>query len=106
MITFEEFKKLDLRVGVIKEVADCPNADRLYIIKIDVGGEIKQSVAGVKKSYQPDQLLGRKVVVLNNLQPTTIRGVESQVMVLAASDETGLSVLVPEKDMKEGSKIS
>ncbi|MBI3991536.1 MAG: hypothetical protein HY350_05235 [Candidatus Omnitrophica bacterium] len=107
MVTFDEFKKLELKVGEIKEVSDCPNADRLYIIKIDVGGEIKQSVAGIKKFYAPEQILGKKVVVLNNLQPTVIRGVESQVMILAASDEAGLSVLVPDKkEVKTGSKIS
>ena len=106
MVTFDEFKKLDLRIGVITEVVDCPNADKLYIIKIDVGGEVKQSVAGVKKSYRPEELQGRRVVVLNNLQPTTIRGVESHVMILVASDETGLSILAPDKEVKAGSKIS
>ena len=106
MITFDEFKKLDLKVGVIKEVTDCPNADRLYIIKVDVGDEVKQCVAGIKKSYRPEELQGRKVVVLNNLQPSVIRGVESQAMILVASDETGISILAPDKDVKVGSKIS
>lgn len=106
MITYDDFKKLDLRVAKILEIEPHPNADRLYVIKIDVGGETKQIVAGIRLSYpSPETLVGKKVVVINNLEPAVIRGTESNGMILAASGETGPVVLFPEKDVPEGTTI-
>lgn len=106
MITYDDFKKLDLRVAKILEIEPHPNADRLYVIKIDVGGETKQIVAGIRLSYpSPEALVGKKVVVINNLEPAVIRGTESNGMILAASGETGPVVLFPEKDVPEGTTI-
>jgi methionyl-tRNA synthetase len=105
MVTFEEFKKLELKVGEIKEVNDHPNADRLYIIVVDLGGKTKQIVAGIRGSYKREDLLGRQVVVVDNLEPAILRGVESQGMLLAASDETGISIITPERKVRLGSIV-
>ena len=106
IVSFEDFKKLKLRVAQIKEVSDHPNADKLYVVKIDTGASIKTIVAGIKKSYSKEELVGKKIVIIENLQPAVIRGVESQAMLLAASSEDKQSVISPEKDMPVGSSIS
>ena len=105
MISFEEFKKLELIIAQIKEVRDHPNADRLYVLKIDTGKEEKQLVAGIRPFYSKEELVGRRIVVINNLEPAVIRGEESQGMLLAASDSTGISILIPDKDVALGSII-
>jgi methionyl-tRNA synthetase (EC 6.1.1.10) len=105
MITIEDFKKLELRVAKIKDVQDHPNADKLYVITLDLGDRTKQVVAGIKKAYTKEQLLGRQIVVVDNLEPAILRGVESQGMLLAASDETTLSILTLEKEVKLGSIV-
>ena len=105
MISFEEFKKLELIIAQIKEVRDHPNADRLYVLKIDTGKEEKQLVAGIRPFYSKEELVGRRIVVINNLEPAVIRGEESQGMLLAASDSTGISILMPDKDVALGSII-
>src|SRR4030042_6663332 len=103
MITYEDFKKLELKVAQIKEVNDHPNADRLYVITIDLGDRLKQVVAGIKSSYQKENLIGKQVVVVDNLEPAMLRGVESQGMLLAASDEQGISIVTLERKVKPGS---
>ncbi len=85
VIDFSEWKKLDIRVGEIKAAEDHPNADKLIILRVDVGEE-RQLVAGLKGYYQAEELVGKKVVVFVNLKPVKLRGVESQGMVLAAVD--------------------
>ncbi len=105
MVTFDEFKKLEIKVAKIKEVNNHPNADKLYVVTIDVGGEDKTIVAGIKNYYQPDELIGRQIVVVDNLEPATIRGVQSQAMLLAASDDNGISILTPDREVKIGSTI-
>ncbi len=105
MVTYEDFKKLELIVALIKEVKEHPNADRLYVLKIDAGNGEKQLVAGIRASYKPDELVGRKVVVINNLEPAVIRGEASNGMILAASGENGPVILLPEKDVPIGAII-
>ena len=105
MITIDDFRKLELKIAEIKEVNDHPNADRLYVITLDVGGATKQVVAGIKGSYQKEQLVGKQVVVVDNLESAMLRGVESQGMILASSDESGFTVVVPERQMKLGSIV-
>lgn len=105
MISFEDFKKMDLRVAEVLEVREHSDADKLYVLKIDVGGELKQIVAGVRNQYSMDELTGRKIIVINNLEPVTLRGEESQGMLLAANDEGSPVVLVPEKDVPSGTAI-
>ncbi len=103
MATIDDFRKIELVIGEVKEVKDHPNADKLFVVKVDTGKEIRQVVAGIKKSYKPEDLVGRQVVLVSNLDPAVIRGEESQGMILAASDENGICVLQPDKKVTLGS---
>ena len=107
-ITFDEFKKLDLKIGEIKAVEDIPGADKVYKMIVDLGTETRELVAGIKLHYQPAELVGKKVVVLANLEPRTIRGVTSHGMLLAAANEDKSSVvlLTVERDIPGGAKVS
>ncbi len=105
MITINEFRKLEIKVGKIKEVQDHPNADKLYVIIVDLGDKTKQIVAGIKNHYTKESLVGRQIVVVDNLEPAILRGVESQGMVLAGSDESGVTIISPERPLKLGSIV-
>jgi methionyl-tRNA synthetase len=105
MATYEDFKKLEFRIAKIKEVSEHPNADRLYVVTVDLGDRTKQLVAGIRNHYKKEDLVGKLVVVVDNLDPAVLRGVESQGMVLAASDENGMAVISPDKEMKLGSIV-
>src|SRR3989338_11516178 len=105
MITIDDFRRLELKVAEIKEVSDHPNADKLYIVTVGLGDKTKQLVAGIKNSYSKEELIGKQVVVVDNLEPAMLRGVESQGMILAASDETGVFIVSPLKKMKLGSIV-
>ena len=105
-ITFDEFLKLDFRVGKVLEVIPVPNSKKLMRIMVDFGTEKRQAVAGLLQYYKPEDLIGKKCVFLLNLKRRVIAGFESQCMILAAEDEKGtVSVLNPEKDVAEGSKV-
>ncbi|MFC1496164.1 methionine--tRNA ligase subunit beta [Candidatus Margulisiibacteriota bacterium] len=106
-VTFDDFKKIDLRVGEIKEAEDIAGADRIYKLKVDIGEE-RQLVAGIKQFYSKEDLIGKKVVVIANLEPKTIRGVESHGMLLAASTEQKdkLSVVAVSSELPNGAKVS
>ena len=104
-ITYDDFKKVELKTAKIIDVKDHPQADKLYIVTVDLGTEKKDVVAGIKKFYSPDELKGKNVAVVCNLQPAVIRGVESSAMILAASSGDTLSVLTLDKDMPAGSGI-
>ena len=105
VISFDDFKKLDLRIAEIKEVKEHPNADKLYVLQIDVGEETKQIIAGIRQHYSPDELIGRKIVIVNNLSPATIRGEDSNGMLLAAKDQDAPIILIPDQDVVPGAKI-
>lgn len=105
MVTINDFKNFEIRVGTIKEVNEHPNADKLYVIKVDLGDKQKQLVAGIRTSYTKESLINKQVAVIDNMEPAVIRGVESQGMILAASDDSGIVVLSLERQVKEGSKI-
>lgn len=107
MISIEDFLKVDLRVARVIHAEPHPNADKLLILKIDAGDGVegRQIVAGIRKHYQPEDLIGKKIVIVNNLAPAVLRGVESHGMLLAAKDEDQVVVLTTEKDIKPGSKI-
>lgn len=105
MVSIKEFQNLELIVAQVKEVKEHPNADKLYLIKIDTGSEEKQIVAGIRSSYAKEALIGRKVIIVNNLEPATIRGEESRGMLLAASDEHGPSILEPDHNVQIGSRV-
>ncbi len=105
MVNIEEFKKLELRIARIKDAVDHPNADKLYVLTLDLGDRTKQVVAGIKKCYSAAELVGKLVVVVDNLEPAMLRGVESQGMILAASDDNVIAVLSPDKEVKLGSAV-
>ena len=105
MITIEDFGKVDLRVGTVTAAGPHPNADRLVVVQVDLGSEQRQLVAGVRAHYEPQALVGRQVVVVANLQPATLRGVESQGMLLAASDGNQIVLLAPDKPVSPGSRV-
>ncbi|MCD6429389.1 methionine--tRNA ligase subunit beta [bacterium] len=107
MIKFEDFQKLDLRIAKIIEAQKIKESEKLIILKIDIGGETRQIVAGIGKAYQAEELVGKKIVVLVNLEPKKLMGYESQGMLLAAIGKGGDPVLlVPEKDIEPGAKVS
>lgn len=105
MIPFAEWQKLDLRVAKIIDVKQHPNADKLYLLDIDLGKEKRQLVAGLKQYYKPEELKGKLCIVFTNLEPATIRGIKSGGMILAADSGDKVIILTPEKDIKIGSKI-
>ena len=105
-VTFAEFEKFDFRIGRIIEATAVPESKKLVKLQVDFGAEKRQAVAGILKYYKPEELVGKKFVFLINLQRRMIAGLESQCMILAAEDAAGnVSVLQPEKDIAEGSKI-
>ncbi len=95
IIKEDPFAKINLRVAEIKDVQNHPNADKLYVLKVHVGNEHRQLVAGIKAYYKPEELVGKKVIVVSNLKPATLRGVESQGMILAAEKNGVVKVLDP-----------
>ena len=105
MISFGEFQRMELRVAKVVEVQDHPNADKLLVIKVDIGGEEKQTVAGLKGHYTAEQLMGKSLVVVSNLEPARLRGVESQAMLLAAQDGDRVVVLTPDQEVQPGSRV-
>jgi methionyl-tRNA synthetase len=105
MVSYEDFKKLEIRIAEIIGVEPHPNADRLYVLTIRVGEVEKKIVAGIRLHYGPDELKGKKIVIIDNLEPAVIRGVESQGMLLAASEGEVLTVLVPERPINSGAIV-
>lgn len=105
MISITDFQKLEFRTGEILEVRPHPNADRLYVLQVKIGETTKQIVAGIKLHYQESELIGKKVVVVHNLEPSVIRGVESQGMLLAASTPEKLTLVIPERDIPSGAQV-
>jgi len=106
-VPFEAFSQLDIRVGRVLEIEDMPQARKpMYKLKIDVGdGSPRQCVAGIKGSYSKEQLIGKTVVAVLNLQPKSVVGVISECMLLAAFDDGGASLLSPDKDLPVGTKV-
>lgn len=105
MIAFEEFKKLDLRVGKIVEAIRVEGSDKLVRLKVDLGDEERQLVAGILTSYGVEDLPGRSIIVVANLESRSIMGIESQGMLLAADDAEGPVLLMPDYDVPPGTKI-
>lgn len=106
MISFEDFKKLNLVAATVTRVEDHPRADRLLLLTVDLGGEERTLVAGIKEFYSKDELLGKRVAVVENLQPASIRGVESRGMILAAKSGSTLSLVTLDREVAPGTAIS
>ena len=107
-ISYEDFSKLDIRIAKIKKVEDIEGADKLYKLTLDVGDEIgKRTIcAGIKEFYSIKELEGKLIVVVVNLAPRKLRGIESQGMLLAADEDGKPTLLSPEKNVKIGSVIT
>jgi methionyl-tRNA synthetase len=105
-VEIDEFKRLDVRVAHVKSASMVPGAKKLMKMFIDIGGEERQIVAGIAEHYTPTDLIGKNIVVVANLKPAKIRGVESRGMLLAATDGDDVILLVPDKDASPGSRIS
>ena len=121
MVSIEDFKKLEIKVAKVLEVNPHPGADRLYVLKVFLGNiecndeatgeivctpQVREIVAGIRPYYTPEELVGKQVVVLINLEPATIRGVQSNGMLLAVKDNDKLSILTVDRPTKEGGIIS
>jgi methionyl-tRNA synthetase len=106
MISIEDFRKIELRVATVKSAEAHPNADKLLVLQVELGEEQRQICAGIRNHYNPEDLVGKQIVVVANLETAKLRGLESQGMLLAASDEGRVIVLTPEKPVASGAKIS
>jgi methionyl-tRNA synthetase len=107
LVSYNEFAKLDLRVATIKKVDEIEGADKLYKIEIEIGKEKRTIVAGIKQHYKKDELKDKQVIVICNLEPRKMKGIESQGMLLAAvsEDESKIILLSPEKKIESGSRV-
>ena len=105
-ISIEDFAKLEIKVGEVKECKKVEDSDKLLVSQIDIGDKVIQVVSGIAKFYAPEDFVGKKVPVITNLKPVKLRGILSEGMVLAASGKKDLAVLTIDKDMKPGTKIS
>lgn len=108
MITFEDFSKLDIRVGTILEAEKMPKANKLLVLKVDTGLDVRTIVSGIAESFTPEEVVGKKVTVLINLAPRALRGVESQGMILMTENPEGKLVFVnPDtSNVSNGAQIS
>ncbi len=105
-INLDYFKKLDLRVAEILEAERVPETDKLLKLKINLGDETREIVSGIGAQYKPEDLIGKQIVVLANLEPKVFKGIESQGMLLAAVNEAGkIALLKPNKKMKPGDRV-
>jgi methionyl-tRNA synthetase len=98
MISFDDFTKMDLKTGTILEAEKMTKTKKLLVLKVDLGHEQRNIVSGIAESYQPEEVVGKKVTVLTNLQPRAIRGVESQGMLLMAEDQDGRLIFISPED--------
>jgi tRNA-binding protein len=106
MISIEDFRKVELRAATIKSAEPHPNADKLMVLQIDLGNEQRQICAGIRGQYAPEELVGKQIVVVANLETAKLRGLDSQGMLLAASDDGRVVILTPEKPVAPGAKVS
>lgn len=105
IVTYDDWRKLDLRVAEVLKAEPHPDADKLLVLRLKLGTEERTVVAGIKHSYDPKTLVGKKVVMLTNLQPRELRGIKSEGMILAAVDKDKVVLLEPEQDINSGAKI-
>ncbi|MCD6381750.1 MAG: methionine--tRNA ligase subunit beta [Candidatus Aenigmarchaeota archaeon] len=107
-IKFDDFAKIDLRIARIVSAEKIEGADKLLKLIVSLGEEERQIVAGIAQHYSPEELVGKKIVLVANLEPKKLRGVESQGMLLAAvkGNDEEIALLIPDKDIREGTKVS
>ncbi|QNU67187.1 methionine--tRNA ligase [Ruminiclostridium herbifermentans] len=105
LITIDDFSKVDLRVAKVIEAEKVEKADKLLKMKLQVGDETRQVVSGIAKYYTPEEMVGKTLILVANLKPAKLRGIESQGMILAASNDNGLSLVTIDKDMESGARV-
>jgi methionine--tRNA ligase beta chain len=105
MVTFDDFMKLDIRIGTVTAADKVEGADKLIRLEIDLGGEPRQVVAGMAPAYTPEEFIGKQVPTLVNLEPRKLRGIESQGMILAADVDGKPVMIIPDKEVPPGSKV-
>lgn len=107
VIQFDDFVKVDLRIATVKTAEPHPNADKLIVLTLDDGGDGRQIIAGLRGYYEPEELVGKQIVLVANLAPRMMRGLESQGMLLAASsaDHSQVILLAPEKPIAPGTSV-
>ena len=106
LISIEDFQKIEIRLAKVLSAERVEGSEKLLKLRVSLGDEERTLVAGIAKHYSPEELVGKKILMLANLKPRKIFGIESQGMVLALSDGESLSLIVPDKDIKEGVKAS
>ena len=105
MISIDDFRKVELKVATVKSAEAHPNADKLIVLQVDLGSEQRQICAGIRNHYTPEELVGKQVVVVANLETAKLRGLESQGILLAASDDGRVIILTPEKPVLAGALV-
>ena len=105
MVSIEDFAKLQLKIALVVEAKTHPDADKLLVLTVDTGSEKKEIVAGIARHYSPAELVGKRIVVVDNLQPAVLRGVTSYGMLLAAQDGEVLSLVTPERSVAPGASV-
>ena len=105
MVTFDDFMKLDIKIGTVTAADKIEGADKLIRLVLDLGGEHRQIVAGMATTYTPDEFVGKQVPILVNLEPRNLRGVESQGMILAVDADGKPVLLLPDKEVPPGSVV-
>ncbi len=105
-ISIDDFKKMDIRVGEIMSATRVPGTDKLIELEVDVGDDVRHLITGIYPLYRPSDLVGRRIIVLANLQPRTVKGVESKGMLLAAEWGGEIGLLTVDKDAPSGARIT
>ncbi len=105
MISIDDFKKVEIKTATVLEVNEHPDADKLYLVRVSVGDGERSLVAGIKPYYAPDELVGKQVLVVSNMEPAVIRGEKSEGMLLASSDGEAFSVITTDRKVKDGSPV-
>lgn len=106
LITIDTFASIDLRVANVLEAEKVPKADKLLKLQVDIGGEKRTLVAGIAQHYSPEELKGKKVIIVANLKPVKLRGITSEGMILAALEKDQLALLTVDKDVGSGTKVT
>ncbi|MCC6002874.1 MAG: methionine--tRNA ligase subunit beta [Thermofilum sp.] len=105
-VTINDFQRLDIRVGRVISAEPIKRSEKLLLLKIDIGSELRQIIAGIAQYYKPEELVGKEVVVLANLQPRTIMGFVSQGMLLAAVEDDKPVLIIPDREVRVGSRVT
>lgn len=105
MISFDEFKKVEIKVAKVLEAERVEGSDKLLKLKTSLGSEERQIVSGIGKVYEPADMVGKNIVIVANLEPRQIMGLESQGMILAASDDSGPAILIPDREIPPGTEV-